>query len=230
MSFSLVGFRATAFTVAMAVSLLGCATQGNDPNLSPAENQLRQSNQRFTQTVGEGAVAGAVLGGLAGLAFGGRNRGTAAAVGAAAGGALGAGAGYMVARNNLSRSSTEAQYSQAIAQASDDADAYRAAATSSQQIAVQAEADTRRMRGQLASNQITQQQYQAKLANYRSDAQLMDKQAEEAKKQAAAMRTDSQSASGEDRTRLLNLANSIDTSGQQQAQTASRLSRMMAGL
>ena len=214
----------------MAVSLLGCATQGNDPNLSPAENQLRQSNQRFTQTVGEGAVAGAVLGGLAGLAFGGRNRGTAAAVGAAAGGALGAGAGYMVARNNLSRSSTEAQYSQAIAQASDDADAYRAAATSSQQIAVQAEADTRRMRGQLASNQITQQQYQGKLANYRNDAQLMDKQAEEARKQAAAMRVDSQSASGEDRTRLLNLANSIDTSGQQQAQTASRLSRMMAGL
>ena len=214
----------------MAVSLLGCATQGNDPNLSPAENQLRQSNQRFTQTVGEGAVAGAVLGGLAGLAFGGRNRGTAAAVGAAAGGALGAGAGYMVARNNLSRSSTEAQYSQAIAQASDDADAYRAAANSSQQIAAQAEADTRRMRGQLASNQITQQQYQAKLANYRNDAQLMDKQAEEARKQAAAMRVDSQSASGEDRTRLLNLANSIDTSGQQQAQTASRLSRMMAGL
>ena len=136
----------------------------------------------------------------------------------------------MVARNNLNRSSTEAQYSQAIAQASDDAEAYRAAANASEQIASQAETDTRRMRGQLASNQITQQQYQAKLANYRNDAQLMDKQAAEAKKQAAAMRTDSQSASGADRSRLLNLANSIDTSGQQQAQTASRLSRMMAGL
>ena len=224
------GYRATAISVAMTISLLGCATAGNDPNLSPAENRLRQSNQRFNQTVGEGAVAGAVLGGLAGLALGGRNRAQAAALGAAGGGALGAGAGYLVARNNLSRSSTEAEFNQAIATASEDAENYRQAAIASQQIASQADSETRGLQSRLRSNQISQAQYQASLSKYRKDADLMNQQASEARKTAAAIRTDSQSASGADRTRLLNAASSIEASGQQQANLAARMSSLVAGL
>lgn len=131
-SFSRPRLRATAFVLACGMLLVGCAANsGYDPSLSPAQNQLRQSNQRFTQTVGEGAVAGAVLGGIAGLALGGRNRAQSAAIGAAAGGALGAGAGYVVARNNLNRSSTEAQFNDAIQQASADSDAYQKSAAAS---------------------------------------------------------------------------------------------------
>ena len=223
------GYRATAITLAMTISLIGCAAPGNDPNLSPAENQLRQSNQRFNQTVGEGAVAGALIGGLAGLALGGRNRAQTAALGAAGGGLVGAGAGYLVARNNLSRSSTEAEFNQAIAKAADDATAYRQAAISSQQIAAQADADARGLRSQLRSNQISQQQYQARLAKYGSDAQLMNQQATEAQKTAAAIRTDSQSASGNDRVQLLNAASSIEESARQQQTTAMKLNNMLSG-
>ncbi len=102
------------FLTSAGLLLAGCASGGYDPNLSPAQNQLRQSNARFNQIIGEGAGAGALLGGIAGLALGGRNRGQAALIGAAAGGALGAGAGYAVASNNLSRSSSEAQFNAAI--------------------------------------------------------------------------------------------------------------------
>ena len=226
--FTKAGIRAMSLTVSMTVLLLGCAAQGNDPNLSPAENQLRRSNQRFDQTVGEGAVAGAVLGGLAGLALGGRNRGQAALIGAGAGGALGAGAGYMVARNNLSRSSTEAQFNQAIGKAAEDADAFRQDAITSQQIAARADSETVGLQRQLQANQITQQQYQTKMTNYRKDIDLMNSQANEARKQASAMRTDSQAASGNDRVRLLNIANSIEASGQQQEAAAAKLSNLLA--
>ena len=224
------GYRTTAITLAMTIGLLGCVAPGNDPNLSPAENQLRQSNQRFNQTVGEGAIAGAVLGGLAGLALGGRNRAQAAALGAAGGGALGVGAGYLVERNNLSRASTEADYSQAIAKASEDADTYRRDAIASQQITAQADTETRGLQSRLRSNQISQAQYQSTLSKYRTDAQAMNQQASEARKTAAAMRTDSQSATGANRTQLLNAASSIEASGQQQANLAAHISTLVAGL
>lgn len=100
------------------------------PASARRKNQLRQSNARFNQTVGTGA--GALLGAVAGLALGGPNRNQAALIGAAAGGALGAGAGYAVARNNLSRASSEAQFNDAIQKAVADANAFRASAQASQ--------------------------------------------------------------------------------------------------
>ena len=223
--------RATALVLACGLLLGGCA--GNaayDPSLSPAQNQLRQANQRFNQTVGEGAVAGAVLGGIAGLALGGRNRAQAAAIGAGAGAALGAGAGYMVARNNLNRSSTEAQFNDAIQQASADADAYQRSAAASQQVADQAEADARRLRGQVQARQITQAQYRAGMAKYQADANIMNTQAADARKQAAALRQDARVAPSSDRGTMSGLANNIDAAGRQQEQTAARMSRLLAGI
>lgn len=222
--------RAVHLAVAAGLLLSGCAGgSAYDTSLSPAQNQLRQANARFNQTVGEGAAAGAVLGGIAGLALGGRNRGQAALIGAAAGGALGAGAGYVVARNNLSRSSSEAQFNDAIQQAAADADAYRTSASASSQIADQATADAARLGSQYRARQITQAQYRAGIAKYQADNDIITKQVSQAQQAASAMRQDSRVASGPNSTRLANTADDVEASRQQLEQSRSRLNRLLAG-
>ena len=223
--------RAVHLVVAAGLTLTGCAGGANSygSGLSPAQNQLRQANARFNQTVGEGAAAGAVLGGITGLALGGRNRGEAALIGAAAGGAVGAGAGYLVARNNLSRSSTESQFSDAIQQASADADAYRASADASSQIADQASSDAARLGSQYRARQISQQQYRAGIAKYQADNDIISKQVGQAQEAAAAMRQDSRVASGPNSARLANTANDVEASRRQLEQSQVRLSRILAG-
>lgn len=219
-----------AVILAASVALAGCASGGGyDPGLSPAQNQLRQSTARFNQTVGEGAVAGALLGGVAGLALGGRNRGQAALIGAAAGGALGAGAGYLVAHNNLNRSSTEAQFNDAIANARGDADAYRASANASAQIADQAIADSERLRGQYRAQQITQAQYRAGIDKFRADNDIIRKQASGAQQAAAAMRQDSRIAGGSNAAQLASTASDVEASRRQLEQSQARLSRILDG-
>lgn len=228
--FNAARFRLVAMLIVASLALNACASStAYDPSLSPAQNQLRQSNARFNTTVAEGAGAGALLGGLAGLALGGRNRGQAALIGAGAGAVLGGGAGYLVARNNLNRASTEAQFNDAIQQASADADAYRQSAAASRQIADQAYADASRLRAQYRSGQITQAQYRAGLTKYQADIDIMNSQAASAQKTAAQMRQDSQIAPGADRTRLSSLAIDVDASSRQQEQTAARMSRLLAG-
>ena len=229
---SLASFRFKLITLLSAASLFlaSCAGQtAYGSGLSPAQNQLRQANARFNQTVGEGAVAGAVLGGIAGLALGGRNRGQAAALGAGAGAALGAGAGYLVARNNLSRSSTEAQYNDAIQQASADADAYRSSADASRQIADQATADAGRLSAQLRTRQITAEQYRVGVAKYQADNDIISKQVGQAQQAAAAMRQDSRVASGANSSRLASSASDVEASRMQLEQSQARLSRVLAG-
>ena len=228
--FTTIRFRAMAALCAMGIVLSGCASQvAYDNSLSPAQNQLRQANARFNQTVGEGAVAGALVGGLAGLALGGRNRAGAAAVGAGAGAALGAGAGYLVARNNLGRSSTEAQYADAIQQAAADAEAYRTSADASRQIADQATADAARLGAQYRARQITQAQYQAGLAKYQADNDIITKQANDARQTAAALRQDARSASAANRGQLVNSAADMEASQRELEQSRIRLSRALAG-
>lgn len=228
---SLPCLRAVHLVVVAGLLLSGCAAGGSayGTGLSPAQNQLRQANARFNQTVGEGAAAGAVLGGIAGLALGGRNRGQAALVGAAAGGALGAGAGYLVARNNLSRLSTEAQFNDAIQQAAADADAYRASASASSQIADQATADAARLGSQYRARQITQQQYRSGIAKYQADNDIISQQVGQAQQAASAMRQDSRVASGPNSARLANTASDVEASRQQLEQSRARLSRLLAG-
>lgn len=222
--------RAVTFVAAAGILLSGCAGgAAYDPGLSPAQNQLRQSNARFNQTVGEGAGAGALLGGIAGLALGGRNRGQAALIGATAGGALGAGAGYAVARNNLSRASTEAQFNDAIQQASAQADDFRASARSSQQVADQATADVNRLNGELRAGQINQAQYRSKLANYRLDNNAMTRSITEARKSAATMRQNAGFTTGANSGQLLRSAADVEASSKQTEQSQVRMSRMLDG-
>lgn len=229
--FSLLRLRAVAFAAVSGLLLSGCAGGAGayDASLSPAQNQLRQSNARFNQTIGEGAGAGALLGGVAGLALGGRNRGQAALIGAAAGGALGAGAGYAVARNNLNRSSTEAQYSDAIQQAGAEAKVYRDAAASSAQIADDANADAARLRTQYRAHQISQAQYRAGLARYQTDNDALLNHIQKARQASATIRQESQVASGSNRTQLANSAADIERSTRQAEQNQLRLSKMMEG-
>lgn len=222
--------RSVAVMASAGILLAGCAAGGGyDPSLSPAQNQLRQSNARFNQTIGEGAAAGALLGGVAGLALGGRNRGQAALIGATAGGALGAGAGYAVARNNLNRSSTEAQFRDAIQQASADADAFRVSAQSSQQIADQATADVRRLNGALRAGKITQAQYRTSIANYRTDNDAMTQQIANAQKAAATMRQNARAASGADSGQLIRSAADVEASSAQMEREQARMSRALDG-
>ena len=222
--------RAASLVLAAGLGLSACASQvAYDSNLSPAQNQLRQSNARFNQTVGEGAVAGAVIGGLAGLAFGGRNRAGAAALGAAAGGALGAGTGYLVARNNLSRSSTEAQFNDAIAQAQGEASKFESTAQASRQVADQAYAEAQRLNGQLRSGQITQAQYRAGLSKYQADSNSIQMQITEARKASSAMRQDAGLASGANRGGFSNAAVSVERSTRELEQQQVRISQVLAG-
>lgn len=225
-----VRLRAASLLLAASMGLSACAGQAAyDSNLSPAQNQLRQSNARFNQTVGEGAVTGAVIGGLAGLALGGRNRAGAAAMGAAAGGALGAGAGYLVARNNLSRSSTEAQFNDAIAQAQDEASRFQSSAQASRTVADQAYADAQRLNGQLRAGQITQAQYRAGVSKYQADNDAIQQQITEARKISSAMRQDAGVARGSGRGSLASAANSVDRSTREMEQQQARLSQVLAG-
>lgn len=222
--------RSVAVVASAGILLAGCAAGGGyDPSLSPAQNQLRQSNARFNQTVATGAGAGALLGGVAGLALGGRNRGQAALIGAAAGGALGAGAGYAVASNNLNRASSEAQFRDAIQQASADAEAYRSSALLSQQVADEATAEARKLNGQLRAGQITQAQYRAGLSKYQADNDAMAKQASEARKAAATMRQSARVASGANTGQFTRSAVDVEASTSQIEQNQARLSRLIAG-
>ena len=229
--FSLLRLRAVALVAASGILLSGCASGAGsyDAGLSPAQNQLRQSNARFNQTVGEGAAAGALLGGIAGLALGGRNRGQAALIGVAAGGALGAGAGYAVARNNLNRSSTEAQFNDAIQQASADADSFRASAQSSREIADQATADVRRLNGALRAGQITQAQYRTSIANYRADSDALTQQIATAHKTAATMRQNARVTSGANSGQLIRSAADVEASSAQMEREQVRISRALDG-
>ncbi len=221
--------RIYACLMAGSLALSSCAAPAYDNSLSPAQNQLRQSNARFNQTVGEGAVAGALLGGIAGLALGGRNRAGAAAIGAAAGTALGAGAGYAVASNNLSRSSTESQYADAIQQARSDAENYRQAAASSRQVADQAYAEAGQLRAQARSGQITQAEYRSKISRYQADQDAISMQITHARQTSDQLARNASVASGSNRGELLRAKSEVDQSRLVLDQTQARLSQVLAG-
>src|SRR5580704_3551437 len=95
--------RGIAALMACILLLAGCASQtgtGGQPQ-SAAQMQLQQANDRFRQTVGQGAAMGA---------------------------ALGTAMGYVVARKNYLQAKTEENLKQLIAAAHGDADAYHRSA------------------------------------------------------------------------------------------------------
>ena len=174
-------------------------------------------------------MAGALLGGIAGLALGGRNRAQATLIGATAGGALGAGAGYAVARNNLNHSSSEAQFNDAIQRASADASFYRDSANSSAQVADDASADAARLGAQYRARQITDAQYRAGLKKYQADNDILIERVQKARQSSAAIRQDSAAASGSNRAELAGSAADIEASIRKTEQSQVRLSQAIAG-
>ena len=78
--------RLVSVLCASSLTLTACAGQVQpSQSLTPAQQQLKDANQRFNQTVGEGAVIGALAGGVLGAVLGGRNKAQMAAIGAGLG-------------------------------------------------------------------------------------------------------------------------------------------------
>lgn len=67
------------------------------------------------------------------------------------------------------------------------------------------------------------------MAKYQADANIMNSQAADARKQAATLRQDARVAPSSNRSTLSGLANNIDAAGRQQEQTAARMSRLLDG-
>jgi len=105
----------------------GCATGGgkdraqaeaSTPTLTSQEQTLRENENSFQRTVGEGAAIGGLIGGLVGLAVGGNAR--AAALGAGTGALIGGATGYYVAKRKEEFTTEEARVDSMIADVKQD--------------------------------------------------------------------------------------------------------------
>ena len=104
-------------------------------------------------------------------------------------GALGAGAGYLVARNNATRSHSESDYNAAISEAQKDADAYRRSADLSRSIAAQCASEIDRLDSQYRSRQISAAEFRAKVAHYQETNKTLRSQIEGAQNTSNSLRT-----------------------------------------
>ncbi len=186
--------------VAMAASLLlaACAnTMAMEPGLSPEQQVLRrgvgqQDDPNYTpqvrtgETVGEGALIGALLGAAIG-ALASNNRGQGALIGAAAGGALGAGAGGIVAQQAQARANQEAALRASIDAANRDAQKYRQYASASVANANAARQQIAALDAQYRAGQITAAQFRERTASYQRDLQAMQSLAADGQRVQAAM-------------------------------------------
>jgi hypothetical protein len=222
---------AVIFVVAV---LGGCSTTpAYDPGLTPAENELRQANARFDTTTGAGCAVGAVGGaaiGLVGSLAAGARGGTVAAAtagGGAVGAAIGCGAGYLVARNNQSRSDTQAVTDDQVQQAQQDVAAYRRAAAASTQVAQDAHERVAMLDQQYQEQSLTATNYQKNLANYRNSASLMTKQILGMQQESDALRQDAAHQAPGKAAAMNNAAAQIDAA---RAQTQHALEDLNATL
>lgn len=169
-----------ALAIAAPLALSGCAAPANDPNLTPAQNQLRQANRNWYAAVLTGAGVGAATGAAAGALAGG-NRGQNALIGAAIGLAVGTVGGLMVANRNYEFANAQLNATQRI-------DAANAMATRLEQLADSADATVAQNRRTLAeldrqyrARQITAAEYNQRTAQMRADQQEMQTAVERAK-------------------------------------------------
>jgi hypothetical protein len=207
--------RGIAAVMACILLLAGCASQTGGAGLTPAQMQLQQANDRFRQTVGEGAAVGAVTLGLLGAGIGalaGRGKGALIGLGAGAavGAALGTAMGYVVARKNYLQAKTEENLKQLIAAANGDADAYHRSAVASRDIAAEARTKIAALDQQYRAKQITAEQYKQSAQTYKTSSDIMQSQLTTSTEKVTAMRTDAQGQTGEDRNDLLNDARQVE--------------------
>jgi hypothetical protein len=225
--------RGIAAVMACVILLAGCAGQLGGPALSPAQQQLQQANDRFRQTIGEGAAMGAVALGLLGagvgaMAGGGKGALIGLGAGAALGGAVGTAMGYIVARKNYLQAKTEQNLKQLIAAANGDADAYHRSATASRDIAAEARTKIAVLDSQYRAKQITAEQYRQSAQSYKTSADIMQTQLTSSTVKVNEMRTDAQSQTGEDRTELLNDARQVEAARRALKESSDSLASTLA--
>ena len=166
--------------------LAGCTDSGaNDPNLTPEQRRIRAQRVEQDRTVGGGAVAGAILGGLIGLAVGGNNRGAAAAVGAVAGGALGAGAGYYVSKRKQQYANENERLGVMTSDVRAENQQLAQFVADSQAVVAHDKADLARLRGEYANRRSSRADLDRRIAIAEQDAQAIQQRINSARKQLA---------------------------------------------
>lgn len=187
---------AIACGTAIGLALSACAPiDVNDPNLTPAERQLRVEAQQFNQTVATGAIVGCIAVGVLGAALGaalggGRGAAEGAAIGCGGGAAAGLATGYYVASRNQHYADTEAKLNGLIEGAQKEAQSYQDIADNSDTIKSQNLLQIAELQKQVKSGQITSQQYQAQTARMQHDIDLLKMAADQAAKTQEQIGTD----------------------------------------
>ncbi|MCB9960315.1 MAG: glycine zipper 2TM domain-containing protein [Rhodospirillaceae bacterium] len=175
-----VSFKPRAAMAAILAAMMvvsACGSTGgraSSENLTPAQRNLREEADRFNQTIGEGAIAGAIVGGILGALVSDDNRLAGAAIGAAAGAVVGGGAGYFVAVQNEDYASQEDRLEAEIAAAQQDVARYREIVRTTQQVVDQHKARIAQLNAQYRSGQVSLTTVQSEQATMRQDLELID--------------------------------------------------------
>lgn len=165
--------RLMAVVVALPLALSACVgAPAYDPNLTPAQNQLRQANANWNSTVATGALAGAATGALAGAALSG-NRGQGALIGGLIGLAGGLAAGAMVADRNFTFANREASAQNRIENATAVANALEEQSRTAQQVVEQNRRTLADLNRQYRARQISAAEFQARTETMRTDLAAM---------------------------------------------------------
>ena len=211
--------RAQGLSLLVVAPLIGCSAQQTDTSLSPSQIDLRKANDRFDQTIlegaGTGALAGGLAGGLLGVALGQKGQklqsaGIGAGAGALAGGLIGAALGYDQARRNYAASKTDSNLQAMLAEANADAAAYRRSAEDSRQIADEARAKIALLDGQFNAKSITADQYRQATASYRGSDKIITDQLTQIQPKLAALQADADTQFGDTRSKLRDDARTIE--------------------
>jgi DNA repair exonuclease SbcCD ATPase subunit len=173
-------YSAAALALAAMLSISGCAGGGSplgvfkssdDAELTPAQQELREESDRFKWTRVQGAALGAVTGAVAGWFITDDWKG--AAGGAAVGGVLGYAAGYYIDSVNQEYANEQEALNTRIDAAGKDVDRYDKAAADARQVVNQHKATIAELNAEYASQQITAEQYGAKVASIQGDIEAL---------------------------------------------------------
>ena len=168
--------RLLAATLVLAIGLAGCATAprtgaaGGSYN-DPYNQELASRNARFTGTVAEGALIGALGGAALGALIGGDWE--SAAIGAGAGAVAGGAAGFFVASNNQNYATREAALNGQIQQARRQVQEYQRDVAVTRQLVGAKRQRVSALQSQLSAGRISADQYRAELRDLRDSINLV---------------------------------------------------------
>lgn len=173
--FRLPAVRSVIAAVLCAALLGGCVTGGesysNDSYLTPEQRRLRAQDQDFNRTVGEGAVTGAVVGGLIGFLAGGRrNRGAGTLIGAGVGALAGTAAGYYVAQKKQQYANENQRLDSMTADVRSDNARLEAYIANTRTVVAQNKAELARLRSAIATREATRVDLDRRVAVAQQDA------------------------------------------------------------